>query len=303
VLPPQGADQHPLSGAKALDVRVDGIPLIDIVAQRALESGAFGPMYIAGPSRFYGTRRGTAEVIDTEGSLSHNIRVALAEVTRRHPDEAVAFATCDIVPRITELQQAMAEYARSAPLDVWYPLIAVPKDAAALGASAWKPRYCVIPAPGSEPVPVLPGHLLVLRPGVLRLDLVLRGFELAYRTRNRPVFYRTFMIVSGLLGLLLLADLRRIVRLRPPTRTLGALYHALCLAWRLWRGNSTLEGLAEPVRAALIDLDHRRRHPEQAGRFVILPAVSLARDIDTREEAAELAQAAARQRTGRRANE
>lgn len=288
ILPPEGADKHPLVGAKALDVRVNGVPLIDIVVQRVVASGAFGPVYIAGPARLYGERRGDAEVIDTEGSLGHNIRVALDAMRSRHPGEAVAFSTSDIVPDVAELRDAMARYREAAPLDIWAPMIAVPDDAEALGASAWKPRYRMRPAAGAPPVPTLPSHLVVVHPDVVRVELILRSFDFAYRTRNRPVLYRTAYILVRVFGMLLAEDLRRLLRLRPPAYTVTTLFHSVRLALRLRGGNSTTEELADPVRRIFVYPEHRRRHPERAGRLLILPALSLAKDIDTVEEAEAL---------------
>lgn len=287
-LPPEGADKHPLVGAKALDLRLSGTPLIDVVVDRAARSGCFGPMYIAGPTRLYGERRGDAQVVDTEGSIGHNIRSALAVVRQQHPGEAVAFLTCDIVPDIGEMRAVMEEYATAEPIDYWVPLIRVPQDPAALGASAWKPRYRVLPEGASASISILPGHLLVVQPETCRLQLVLRGFDLAYRSRNRSILFRLFYIVGGVLGMLLAADARRLVRLRLPSRLVSTLWQACTLALRLRSGRSTPQGLASPVSIMLVRDEHRQRHPEQAGRFVLSPALSLAKDIDTEEEAAEL---------------
>jgi hypothetical protein len=48
-LPPQGRDLHPLSGCKGIDVRLAGRCLIEHLADRLRRSGAFEPIWVAGP--------------------------------------------------------------------------------------------------------------------------------------------------------------------------------------------------------------------------------------------------------------
>lgn len=295
-LPESGADKHPLVGLKGLDVRFGDQPLIDVLLERVRACGAFGPIYIAGPAHAYGARRGEARVIDTEGSFGHNIRVAVAEVTRLHPDSPIALTTCDIVPEVRDLRLAMDDYAAAAPVDFWFPMIAAPKDPGELGASAWKPQYRVVPEPDAPAVSILPGHLLIVQPEICRVPLVLRAFDLAYRTRNRPIGYRLLHIVSGVLGSLIAADARRLLRLQPPVLTVLVLYHSVALAQRLRSGRATAEVLGHHARALFVEHRHRRRHPERKGRFTVLQAVSLAKDIDTEEEAAEIRRSVLRSR-------
>lgn len=295
-LPESGADKHPLVGLKGLDVRFGDQPLIDVLLEQVRACGAFGPIYIAGPAHAYGERRGEARVVDTEGSFGHNIRVAIAEVTRRHPDQPVALTTCDIVPEEHDLRLAMDDYSAAAPVDFWFAMIAAPEDPGELGASAWKPQYRVVPEPGAPAVSILPGHLLVVEPQVCRIPLVLRAFDLAYRTRNRPIGYRLLRIVGGVLGTLIAADVSGLFRLHPPVLTVSVLYHAVALARRLRSGRATSEVLGHHARALFVQYRHRRRHPERRGHFTVLPAVSLAKDIDTEEEAAEIRRSVLRRR-------
>ncbi|MGH9382087.1 MAG: hypothetical protein ACRD2Z_15950 [Thermoanaerobaculia bacterium] len=296
VLPESGADKHPLVGLKGLDVRIGDQPLIDVLLERVQECGAFDPIYIAGSAHAYGERRGEARVLDTEGSFGHNIEISVAEVTRLHPDRPVALTTCDIVPEAHDLETAMADYAAVAPVDFWFPMITAPADPGELGASAWKPQYHVVPRPGEPPVSILPGHLLIVQPQVCRVPIVLRAFDLAYRTRNRAIGYRLVRIVAGVLGTLLAADLRGFFRLHPPTLTVSVIYNAVALGQALRGGQATPEALARHARAIFVQSRHRRRHPERGGRFTVLSAVSLAKDIDTEEEAAEVRRSVLRSR-------
>jgi hypothetical protein len=52
-LPEAAAGKHPLTGYKGVDVRLGGRPLVEVVAERFLASGAFEPVYVAGPEAVY----------------------------------------------------------------------------------------------------------------------------------------------------------------------------------------------------------------------------------------------------------
>ena len=51
----------------------------------------------------------------------------------------------------------------------------------------------------------------------------------------------------------------------------------------------TSDEVAERIRRVFFRYRHRRRYPERKGRFPMLHALSLAKDIDTEEEASEAA--------------
>lgn len=293
VLPEEGADHHPLVGSKGIDIRIDGRPMIDLLLERVQASGAFDPIYIGGPHAVYGHRRGQATVIHTDGSFGHNIAVTVDAVQHRHRGEAIALTTCDILPEAADLRVALDDWGRHAPLDFWFPLIRVPDDPAELGASAWKPQYRILDDAG-EQVSVLPGHLVVVEPHTFRFPLVLRAFDLAYRTRNRSIAYRLVVMVSGVVGSILLNDLRNLFRGRPSLHAVGIPWHGVAIARGLQSGRTTSSEIARHVHRVFVHRDHRRRHPERRGRLAVIDALSLATDIDTEEEAAE------RQRTDRK---
>lgn len=287
-LPASGADKHPLVGSKGIDIQIDGKPLIDLLIARLRASDSFDPIYIGGPREAYGEEREGAQVIDTQGSFGHNIEVTIREVSRRHPDSPIALTTCDILPEVEDLGVAMADYNRRAPVDFWFPMIQAPTDPRDLGASAWKPQYHVVPAPGVEPVSVLPGHLIVVQPDACRIPLVLRAFNLAYRTRNRGVLHRLVVMVGGVLLSLASVDLRNLFVGRAPTLTVSILGHSVALARQLRGTSASPEELAHHVRRIFVRRSHRRRYPDRKGAFVVLDTVSLAKDIDTEEEALEV---------------
>ncbi len=282
---PEGADKHPIRGHKGIEVQVEGRPLIDHVLDRMLGSGHLGPAYVAGPQSAYGERRGEAEVIDTDANLGENLRVMLEALATRHPGESIAITTCDIIPEPEDLDEVLADYHAHTPVDFWYPLV-IAKDEE-LGESAWKPRYRLRPSPEAPARTVLPGHLIIVDPEVFRTEFVYRAFDLLYRSRNRPVGYRLVFMLTHLLGWFVAQDVRSLLHLRPPVMTGPVTWQGVRLALRLRRGEMTADELADRVRAMLVRWRHRKGNPDRQGRIPMVHAVSLAKDIDTIEEAEE----------------
>ena len=167
-LPPDGRDKHPLSGYKGVDIRVQGQPLVDTIVQRLEASACFGPVFIAGPGRVYGQRRGGATTLDTDGTFAENIEASVDHLHRRLPGASVAFTTCDILPDESDLRSVMQDYRRGRPCDMWFPVIKAPDDARLLGPSGWKPTYRIVPEAGRPAERMLPGHLVIVDPAALR---------------------------------------------------------------------------------------------------------------------------------------
>lgn len=301
-LPPSGAGKRPLSGYKGVVVRIGRCALIEVVVERLAACRELAPIHVAGPARLYRELSLPATLIDTSGHLSDNVRTALATVRAAHPRGPVAFITCDVVPEVDTLRALMAEHRRNAPCDLFFPLIRVPENPDELGASAWKPRYRIVPEPGARAVDVLPGHLVVVDPDALRHDLVLRLLDLGYDTRNRPLGYRSHAFIRRLLAHLLVQDLRRLLTLRAPTLTWTLLGSARAAARDLERGALTREMLERVIREVFVTVRHRRRHPERRVLMPIVDGLSMALDVDTEEEVRELEDRVARAPDGRRAS-
>lgn len=285
-LPDGAGEVHPLQGAKGFDVRIGGRPLVDLVLACYQRLERFVPLYVAGPAAVYGERRGDALVIDTDGDFGANVRAAVESVMQRHPGSPMALTTCDVLPSRADLERLLADYDAHAPLDFWFPMVRAPEDRQLLGASAWKPQYRVIS--DGRPTAILPGHLLVVDPRVVRRRLVYRSFELAYESRNRGLLERFFLISRHVFGGLLAEDLHRLRQLRLPTFTVAALWSSLRLATRLRRGVISEEELAARLWRVFCRAEQSRRPPGHRGRMRALEALSLAKDIDTQEEAREL---------------
>ena len=286
-LPATGRGKHPLRGYKGVDLRIGDQPLIQLVIERMRASGAFDPIFIAGPIEVYRKVCPEVAVIDTDSNFGANLRNALEVAIERCPDRPVAITTCDILPDPEELQRMLADYRQHQPADFWFPLILVPKDPTQLGASAWKPQYRVIPESGGEPVAILPCHLVIVTPAAVRRELVYHVFDLAYRSRNRSIAYRRAFILHRLLFWLVLQDLRNLLRLRPPTYLVTVIYHGLRVAQGLMRRTMSQVELQDRMRKIYIRYRHRRRYPHHVGRVPLLDAISFAKDIDTEEEAQE----------------
>jgi hypothetical protein len=84
------------------------------------------------------------------------------------PGSPIAFLPCDVLPDTAMLGRMMRLHAATGPSDFWFPMVLVPEDPAALGASQWKPTAPLTPAGSARPERVLPGHLVVIEPEALR---------------------------------------------------------------------------------------------------------------------------------------
>jgi hypothetical protein len=283
-LPPGVRDRSPITGAKGAMILVDGRPLVDLLIDRLrAAAGLFEPIYIAGPAADYAGIASDVEVIDTDEGFGRNVRKAIEFARRHHPGSSLAMSTCDILPEARELDALLADYARELPCDFWFPIIAV--DENTLGVSDWKPRYRLVPHDG-DPVSVLPSHLVIFDPEAMRLEFLYRLLQVGYSTRNRSVLERRAAFVRQLLFAIVYQDLRHLASLRAPTVTWDTLRYAYFAARRLRDGQLTQDELETVIRRMFVRRRHRKRYPDRRARLPILRGMSLARDIDTVEEAA-----------------
>jgi hypothetical protein len=282
--PSWSSEVRPLSGAKGADVRIGGQPLVAVIVDRVRESPSrFDPLYIAGPAHVYGPLElSGVGLIDTNAGFGRNIRIGIEEGQRLHPGQHLAMMTCDVIPDPRELAAALELYDRQQLFDLWFPLVRAPPPSA-LGASAWKPRYRLIEDTGVATA-VLPGHLAIFDPAAMQLRLVYRLLDLAYRSRNRPVLVRRGYFLRRLLGALVVHDLLQLLRLRVP-RTLLDVLASFPAARRLSDGALSTRDLEATIRRLFTRPEHRREHPERRVSMPLVTALSLARDIDTLEEA------------------
>lgn len=285
-LPESGARLHPLTAYKGAAIEIGGRPLIAVLVERLRAAEGFGPIAIAGPARIYAPLGLDVEIVDTDGSVAANLEAAIEHRRKTH-EGAQAVIACDIVPTAEELTQLRALYGEAGPCALWFPFVRVPEDPAALGAFAWKPVYRLVDSEGKETVRILPGHLGIFEPRMLRLPLLYRLLGLAYRTRNRSVGYRRSVMLRAVLLSLLGQDLWLLARLRAPVMTWTVVSSGLRLARELRAGRLRISELEELVGRIFL-----RRHVPHAGelriRYPVVDVVSLAEDIDTEEEAREV---------------
>ncbi len=288
-LPDAVIDRQALSGYKGARLRIGGRPLIVVLIDRLRATGVFDPIFIAGPSSIYGDIAPDGVTVhDTDGSFGQNLRFSVEKLRVDLKPTQVAVATCDILPDPAELQLAADDLVRNQPLDFWFPLVRVPQDKSTLGTSDWKPRYRLQPPGASQPVPILPSHILACNVEVTRLRLVYRLFDMLYATRNRPVVYRSLVLMRRLLWSLFLEDVKHMAALRRPHILGPVVGNSLVLANMLRNGKGTTTEWEDRIRRVFIRRDHARLFPTRRGRVPVIDALSLARDIDTLEEAAEL---------------
>ena len=291
-LPEGGRDKKVLRGYKAVDLEIGGRRLIDILVGRVRDSGLFDPIYIAGPSAIYEGVVDGVEIIETDGSLGQNLAACVDAMAREHPGRQVMFTTCDILPDRQELTYALDDFRAHQPLDYWMAQIRVPDDLSELGESSWKPKYYIQPEGEPAPVRVLPGHILAVDPGLADTDLILRFFEGLYSTRNRPISARYLVIGRQVLLKLLTDDLRALASFHWPSRTASVVYNCLVMARKLAAGLARQKELENRLRRIFIKPRHFKANPLLRGRVAVIEGLSLAKDIDTEEEAREVARAA-----------
>jgi hypothetical protein len=295
-LPDRARGMHPLAAYKGAALRIAGEPLALVLARRLLDSGGFGPVAIAGPSRIFEPlvrelwrpESGPAPVvIDTDSTVAMNLRAAIRHHESHH-DGPLGILACDVLPTAVELAELRERFEAARPVALWLPFIQSPPDPDQLGAFAWKPKYRIVPAEpeleGEEPVPILPGHLGILKPARLRLRLLFGLMDAAYRTRNRPVASRRWAMLWRVSGSLLLADLLQLLRLRPPTRTVSVVAAGLRISAALRSKELNAADLERII--ADVFLHHEYRRLERPIALPILTTLTLAEDIDTAEEAA-----------------
>ena len=284
-----GRDYRALTGYKAARLEVGGRPLVRCILDRLAESGRFSDLYVAGPSRVYAGLVSGARLVDCDERLEGNLRSAFEAVREDHPHGPIAFLASDILPGVETIRTVMDGYADEAPCDVFFPLVEVPEDASALGPSEWKPRYVLRPDAGSMPRTILPGHLVIVDPDALRIGLVYRLLALSYRTRNRPIGGRGFAMLRGVLMHAIREDLRQLITLGLPDLTAALIADGATVMMGLRSGNMVRERLERAVRRVVVSSGHRRRYPRRCVRLPFFAgALSLARDIDTEEEAREI---------------
>jgi hypothetical protein len=292
-LPESGAGLHPLAVYKGAEVEVGGRHLIELLVEQIAACEGFGPITIAGPTAVYAALDlDDVSWVDTNGSVATNLHAAIDDHLGRHdPGVPMAMVAYDVILSAAELDQLRQLYETDQPCAMWLPAVRMPENKEALGPFAWKPTYTFQrddegDKMKSEPVEILPGHLAIFHPQSLRLPLLYKLMDLAYRTRNHSVALRRRVMIRSILGTLLLQDLRLLFSFHLPRMTFAVISNGLRLARGLRQESLTIAGLERAIGGMF--LRHARDPWSSPGNGIRLPLVdilSLAEDIDTEEEA------------------
>lgn len=264
--------------------------MITLLLERLQASGHFDPIWVAGPADPF-ARLVSVPLIDTDRHLGENLHAIVQATAHPDPLRPLVVMTSDILPEQADLDTAFADLRAHQPVDFWMPQIRLPVRA--LGASAWKPTYRLVAHGEQTASAILPGQLLLAVPGITRVDFVIAFFDLLYRTRNRSIARRFAALAGRLTWHLLREDLRSLLRGRPTFHLPKTTLVASRLATRLARGRATADEMERGLQGILIQAAHRARHPQRRAYVPVLDTLSLARDIDTHEEARELSRSLA----------
>lgn len=292
-LPPAGAGQHPLAAYKGAEILVDGRPLAALLAERLRACPEVGEVWVVGPARVYGPLGFADAIVDTDLDLGGNLRATVDFFRARRAAGPLAFLACDVLPTVDELRAVFARWRAEADASaVWFPLVRVPADPQQLAAFAWKPEYRLREREGAAPTWILPGHLMIADPRAMRMRMLYGVLQAAYRTRNRPIEKRRGPMARAVLAQLLWSDLLHLLALRAPTLTWTVLTRGLRMARLLRAGDVTVAELERLGGDICLKTRYRRAHPRRGARLPLVDALGLAEDVDTEEEAADLARAA-----------
>jgi len=296
-LPESGAGLHALAAYKGVAVTMEGRPLIEILVTRLNATEGFGPVTIAGPERVYGPLGLPADIVDTDGSVAANLRAAIDRHLAVHGEKPMGLLACDVVPTVEDLTELRNDYERDRPCAGWFPLVRKPVDEETLGIFAWKPSYSMQVDEGEEPIRILPGHLGIIQPSAFRLPLIYHLLDVSYKTRNSPVATRRWVMLRHILSGLIWQDIKLLTVGRFPTLTATIVTNGLRLATRLRAGRLEVHELERLIGEMLLRHDYQIEHQREGIRHPIIDLLSMAQDVDTEEEAREIA---SRRRSKRR---
>lgn len=255
------------------------------LASRLRQSQRFADPILVGPTSVY-SGIVDCEIVNAERALAVTLsRVARLLQERFDAEQSVAITTCDILPTPGELRELLrSRYYPHIECHFWWQIVAAEPDD--LGASAWKLRYALRVAQGDPPQTVYPGHLVILRPGSVRFELINDVLVAAYRYRNWPLRDRFLPILRRGLGPLIKQDLLNLRRFQLPLLTVSMPWHLLRAYRGIRRATLTLPDFEQHLARTVL----HRRYLNTLRPFVITLThhVAFAKDIDTSAELEEL---------------
>lgn len=274
-----------LSGFKGAVRLPSGQCIAGELIQRVRESDRFEDPVLVGPSRIYHDLV-DCELSETSGELLATVSALNDLLTRRYENRPVAISACDILPTAADFRDLLDHsYQPYVDSGLWWQLIAA--EPAEMGASSWKPNYRMRLTPDDPLLNLYPGHLLILRPGAVRLNWLNRFLMLAYRFRNRSVYERMIRITLRALGLWLVDDLRGVASFHCPGRVVAAPYGIFKAYLRYRLERFTVRDLSTELSRQIMVPGHMPGIAPRAA-VVVSRIRSFAKDIDTHQELAEV---------------
>ncbi len=276
-----------LSGYKGALPLPGGRPLVAELIDRYRRSGRFTDPVLIGPRSVYRDLV-DCEIVDVEGSLADTlVRVRDLIAARLAEAVHVAISACDILPTESEIQQLLSSgFDDDTDCCFWWQFIAAtPRD---LGASSWKPQYTIRTTADGSLLTVYPGHLVLMRPQAVRLDLLIRLLTLAYRYRNLPFNRRVLPLLTRGTGTLLGQDLRNLAAGQWPILAPSIPWHVARAYRQMQSRTLTVSGLERHMAKVLLHRGYRR-----GARPVVVALsriLSFAQDIDSQGELDEAIQ-------------
>jgi hypothetical protein len=288
-VPPGLSPDQMLTGFKGAKLLPWGRCLAAELMERIRRTDRFHEPLLIGPRRIYADLV-NVPIVDVEGSLAATLQQAIEAIRGRYDmSEPVAVTTTDILPTAEEICRLLDEhYLPHQEALFWGQLVAA--EPAALGVSSWKPSYFFRLDENSPPQNMYPGHLVIARPGALRLDLTIHFLRLAYRYRNRELHQRHVRMVVRSLGRLIQEDLKNLAACQLPILTVSIPYHALAAFFKCRRRKATVADFERAVAKGFL---HRKHLSDTQGRpvvFSVSSTLAFAQDIDTAAEFNEFAQ-------------
>jgi len=278
-----------LSGVKGAVQLPSGRCIAGELVERIRESGRFKDPILIGPRDAY---EGVldCEIVDVQGDLLATIAAAQATVEQRYDLlQPVAISACDVLPTGDELRQLLEEaYDPHSTCGLWWQLVAA--EPSELGASGWKPSYRIATVPEEAPLTLYPGHLVIMRPAALRLEVYNRFLTLAYRYRNRGVYERVIRMTLRAMGTMIVADLRILASFHLSGRTFSVPYLAFQGYRKLRAQRLTVDDLETMAAKAIVEPAFQRRVKKGSIVFSVTRIQSFAKDIDTHAELDETVQ-------------
>ena len=138
------------------------------------------------------------------------------------------------------------------------------------------------------PLTLYPGHLVIMRPEALRLEVYNRFLMLAYRYRNRGVYERAIRITLRAMETTMAEDLRTLASLHLSGLTFSVPYLVFRAYRKLCAGTLTMHDIETLVAKIIVQHAFQRRVGKQSIVFSVTRIQAFAKDIDTRAELEEV---------------